>query len=187
MENNDLRTIRKFRQEDKSFFAKLIDRAFDWFKAPQWFTFERKIDESKAQEEYIYIISKLIVEARESIHIVGSEECFPIWSNNTVVEALRNSKAGDILVILCGAKLNLKIEDLDVLRSINKNIRIYYSSDLPESHFITTDNSVLIEAKHDNGKRADKAIFCLGSDIINEVYKNEASRLKIEEIVYVRT
>ncbi|MFA6097598.1 MAG: hypothetical protein WC788_08320 [Candidatus Paceibacterota bacterium] len=187
MENKDLKTVRKFRPKDEPIFMKLINKVFDWLKAPQWFTFERKIDESKAQEEYIRIISKLIVEARESIHIVGNENCFPVWNNKTIADAIRASGASEITIIVCGTKPILNIEDINLLKSTEKNIRIYYSSDLPELHFITTDNSVLIEAEHDRGEHTDKAIFCTGSDIINEVYKNEANRLKIEKIVYVQT
>lgn len=185
MKTDNLKTVRKYRKEDESILVSLINIAFDnLFKAPQWFTFESKIDEKKAQEEYVYIISRIISEARKSIQIVGNESCFPIWSNNTIIEALKSSKAKEVAVILCGAKPNMEIEDMGILRSIDKRIKIYYSSDLPETHFLATDNSVLIEAKHDENEMAARAIFCLGSNIINEVYMEKANTLKIENAIY---
>lgn len=184
MKTDNLKTVRKYRKEDESMLMRILNKAFDLFKAPQWFIFDGKIDEKRAREEYVYTISQIIADARKSIQIVGNEDCFPIWSNNTIIEALRSSKAREVSVILCGAKPNLDTEDLDMLRSINKKIRIYYSSDLPETHFLATDNSVLIEAQHNGNEMASRAAFCLGSTIMNEVYMEKANMLKIEHTIY---
>jgi len=185
MRTNDLKTVRKYRKEDESILARLINKAFDWLKAPQWFIFESKTDENKAQEEYVYIVSRIIAEAKKSIKIVGNENCFPIWNNKEIIEALRNSKAREIVVILCGDRPDLRIEDLDILRSMNKkNIRVYYSSDVPETHFLATDNSVLIEAQHNENEMASIAVFCLGSTIMNEVYMEKMNILKIKNTIY---
>ncbi len=185
MKTDNLKTVRRYRKENESMPAKLINRVFDWLKAPQWFIFEGKMDENKAREEYVYIISGIIAEARKSIQIVGNADCFPIGNNKKIIEALKNSKAGEIAVILCGAEPDFKIDDLDTLRSMNKkNIRIYYSSDVPEAHFLATDNSVLIEAQHNENEMVSKAIFCLGSTIINEVYMEKMNILKIKNIIY---
>lgn len=146
---------------------------------PKWYIFEGNLDNNKDLDEYADALSKIILDAKSYLCVIGGELCSKVWNNSKVIYALKSQKAKNVDFI-CGPMFDIKNQDFIKLVKQNK-INLWCTKERQNEHFRLTDNAIFIEGYHKSFMGERNAIICKNSKIVRHTYFDKFKKIKDDE------